>query len=141
MNLDYEVKFAASTFLEMHYDLKGKRLNNHSNLEERIKTVFFNVFPQDGKTYIIFSWLNQDQSFFSELKDQLLNLKPKELINLLNNTIPCYTEHFVINPDLWDSHSEEEKRVFKDIFIQTIAADVEIDLLADTSYDLCKKAY
>lgn len=140
LTLDYEVKFAVSTFLELNVDLNGARLNDHADEEERIKKLYFNAFPQDEKTYIILSWLKGDSTFFSELKQQLVNLNQKQLINFLNNVIPCHTEHFVLNPDLWHSHSSEEKKSFISTFTETILSEViNIDYLAETPYDLCKK--
>lgn len=138
LTLDYGAKFASSTYLELNYDLKGKRLNNHEDLTTRIKKIFFNVFPQNETTYIILSWLRAESDYFTELKEQLLNLNQQEVINFLNNVIPCYTEHFVVNPDLWNSHSAEQKRHFKNVFLQTIAADVKINLLEATPYNLCR---
>ncbi len=138
--LTYEVKFAVSTFLELNCDLRGNKLNDLANEKERSRKIFFNVFPQDGKTHIILSWLQEDKQFFSDLKTQVLELDQQQLINFLNNVIPCHTEHFVLNPDLWHSHTTEEKTCFLDVFTSTIAMEsVNINFLADTSYNLCKK--
>jgi hypothetical protein len=138
LTLDHEAKLAVSTVLELNYDLKGNRLNNLED-PKRVKRIFFSIFPQAGKTHILFSWLKEDASFFENFKAQLLSLTQHQIKNFINNAVPCYTEHFVLHPDLWNSHSPVQKRKLIEKFLKTmIPTKIRADLLSETDYDLCK---
>ncbi|EMY8532967.1 TPA: SEC-C domain-containing protein [Bacillus paranthracis] len=137
---DYEVSMAACGGFTLTYDIKGNKMNDiHSMEDERLKTLFFTIIPNNGKTYFIFSWIKYDNVFFKDYIQQLEDLTEEQFKTYINNFLPSYTENLVIAPSLWSSFTKHQK----DAFFKLFSADVETNdnrlkanLLRSTSYDL-----
>ncbi len=137
---DYEVSMAACGGFTLTYDIKGNKMNDiHSMEDERLKTLFFTIIPNNGKTYFIFSWIKYDNVFFKDYIQQLEGLTEEQFKTYINNFLPSYTENLVIAPSLWSSFTKHQK----DAFFKLFSADVETNdnrlkanLLRSTSYDL-----
>ncbi|ALC84844.1 hypothetical protein AM499_02705 [Bacillus sp. FJAT-22090] len=98
-----------------------------------------NVFPQNNRTIVLFSWLKEDSNTYSEFLEQLLSLNSEEKIQLLNNLIPAYSENVAYNPDYIDSWNEHEKKSYLQVLQQSIHTPVEKskrNLLGQTPYNL-----
>ncbi|WP_256930995.1 YecA family protein [Bacillus thuringiensis] len=137
---DYEVSMAACGGFTLTYDIKGNKMNDiHSMEDERLKTLFFTIIPNNGKTYFIFSWIKYDNAFFKDYIQQLEGLTEEQFKTYINNFLPSYTENLVVAPSLWSSFTKHQK----DAFFKLFSADVETNdnrlkanLLRSTSYDL-----
>lgn len=138
-NLEGAARFAVCSGFFLEYDLKGKRVNQLADLENRMKLLMVNVFPQNYRTIVLFSWLKEDSDTYSEFREQLLSLNSEQKIQLLNNLIPAYCENVAYNPDYIDSWNEQEKKSYLDVFRQSIHNPVEKskrNLLGSTTYNL-----
>ncbi|WP_404460861.1 YecA family protein [Sutcliffiella horikoshii] len=132
-------RFAVCSGFFLEFDLKGKRVNQLSDLENRMKILMVNVFPQNNRTIVLFSWLKEDSNTYSEFREQLLRLDSKQKIQLLNNLIPAYCENVAYNPDYIDSWNDQEKFSYLEVFRQSIHNPVEKskrNLLGSTNYSL-----
>ena len=83
---DYEVSMAACGGFTLTYDIKGNKMNDiHSMEDERLKTLFFTIIPNNGKTYFIFSWIKYDNVFFKDYIQQLEDLTEEQFKTYINN--------------------------------------------------------
>ena len=98
----------------------------------------FNVFPENGKTYIIFSWFKYANNIYRNFFYKLLTLTQQQKINFLNQFIPLETENIYINPELWDSWTENAKEMFYNFFNSPNFIQ-KIDYNKETSFDLFSK--
>lgn len=61
----------SSFFLE--FDISGNKLNDVRTLDPtRLKLMMFNIFPQSTATIVLFSWLREDNKFYTNFKKQLM---------------------------------------------------------------------
>lgn len=132
--------FAASGFECMETDLYKNEMQSLVNLKEKLKHTFFSVFPENGKSYVIISWLKTNADFFRNYKKQLDNLDLNQRKNYINNLVPMVSENIVINPKKWDNLREDQRKAFIELFY---GADMFfrmeghiLDRLDDPGYDL-----
>lgn len=110
--LPREVSIAVNSTFFWEFDLNKKDLNYSRlfDLSQKVYPLFFNVFPENGCSYALFSVFNSDYFFFEELFEQINNLEKVYLERLINNVTLYYCMHnTVISPRLFDSFSNEEK--------------------------------
>lgn len=117
-----EIKFAGSCFYSPEKDFAGKRIQNIENVNVPLSHVFLTVFPQEGKTYAIISWLKKDGLLFQSYGSSLDKLKNNERQNFISNELLRSGENIAINPESWDSLSQERK----EIFLQKLAPYLEV---------------
>lgn len=130
---------AVCTGFYLEYDLKGKIVNKLAEAEKEMKLLMVNVFPQNNRTIVLFSWLKEHSSTYHEFREQLLSLDSNEIIQLLNNLIPAYSENVAYNPDFIDNWNELEKKSYLQVFQQSILNPIEKskrNLLGKTPYNL-----
>ena len=99
--LPYEVQFAVSMQYEPSFDLQGNQLGDYLNDKECLRSKYLNIFPAQGKSFCIWSWLAVDDSTFSPFADQFMALAIADRENFLNNKLPAWTDGIVISPVLW----------------------------------------
>lgn len=137
--LEGAAKLAVSSGFYLEYDIKGKRVNQLADPKKEMKLLMMNVFPQNEKTIVLFSWLKEVSNTYSEFRDQLLNLNLEEKIQLLNNLIPAYCENVAYNPEFIDTWNEIEKNNYLQVFKESLYNPYEKskrDLLGKTPYNL-----
>lgn len=108
----FEVKFAATGFEAPTRDLRGKRIQNLKDFSVLAEHIFVMVFPEETKTYCIFSWLKSNDSLFSGIAEQLNSLNYEKRKNYINNLLPIISENIVLNPDAWNRFGKPQKRSF-----------------------------
>lgn len=104
--IPYEIHFAVSMQHEPTFDLLGNKINDYESTEP-LTSIFLNIFPSEGKSYCIWSWLAEDDSVYSSYVSQFMNLKDYERMNFLNNKLPVWTDSIVISPLLWKQWGED----------------------------------
>lgn len=57
--IPYEVSFAVSMMTELEHDIKGNKLNDMMSDEPTAK-IYLNIFPTEGKSLCIWSWLEDN---------------------------------------------------------------------------------
>lgn len=142
--LDESIKFAVSSGFFLEYDLNGNIVNRLGS--ENMKLLMMTIFPQDNKSYIIFSWLKEHSSVYNKFKEQLCSLDVDELKQCLNNLIPLYCENAVYNPVLINSWSEDERVSYIEVFDEFLEymygkipkEEGKLNLLRETPYNLFK---
>jgi len=110
VTLDSEYLVAVSSAFGLEYDLKGNNVQDISDLSQRLKAIFLTIFPQDGHTYIIFSYLSEDIEVFDNFRKQFQALKEKDKLKTLDNLFTGYVENFVISPKIYDQLTVDSKK-------------------------------
>ena len=118
-SLDYEIKFATSFMCPLSYDLRGNLINDVYSLKDSMKNIFVNIFPENGNTYILISWLKIDSNAYEQFKEQFIELQKdrSQFINALNNMVACQSDNFAISPELVDSWDKSTKQFFVTEFL------------------------
>ena len=104
--LPYEVQFAVSMQYEPSFDILGKPIGDYKS-EECLPSIFLNIFPTDGKSFCVWSWLAVDNDIFSPFAEQFMTLAVVDRENYLNNKLPAWTDSIVISPTLWKKWGEK----------------------------------
>ena len=137
--LDYEIDFSTSSMFALEYDLEGNLLNDiTSTEEERMENIFLTIFPEDNKSYIILSWLKEDNETYKGFQKQVKKLQNEEIIIFFNNLIVNNTENIAISPRLWNKWSVDIQNEVKSQFMMdfTIFRDfMNNSLLEKTEYN------
>jgi hypothetical protein len=120
IELRHEYHIAASSAFVMEYDFKGNQINNLSNLDQDLKHSFLTIFPQKGKTFIIFSVFRKYRKDFSFIRKQIMNRRLDEQKMIISNLLVTHIENFVISPKIWNQLSENEKEKIKITFQESI---------------------
>jgi len=110
--LSNEYLIAVSSAFGLEYDLKGIRIQDISDLSQRLKAIFLTLFPQDGHTYVIFSYLSEDIEVFDNFQKQFQALKESDKLKTLNNLFTGYVENFVISPKIYKQLAVDDKEKF-----------------------------
>ncbi|PFM23836.1 hypothetical protein COJ41_09380 [Bacillus thuringiensis] len=137
---DYEISMAACGGVTLTYDIKGNEMNDLcSGADERLKSLFFTIIPNNGKSYFIFSWIKYDTGYFNDYIQQLEGLTGEQFKIYINNFLPSYTDNLVVAPSLWNSFTKTQK----DELFKLLSADFETNgkriksnLLRNALYDL-----
>lgn len=109
--IPYEVSFAISMMHEITYDLKGNRINDLSK-PDRPNKIYLNVFPAEGKSYCIWSWLKRNDRAFLAFVEQFSLLSEKEKKNYFNNYLPRWSDSLIISPRLWNLWGKQVQEGF-----------------------------
>ncbi|MFD0716964.1 YecA family protein [Paenibacillus sp. GCM10027626] len=141
ISFDGHATIAVCSGFYLEYDIKGNQLNRLDDPKTIMKILLLNIFPQDDKMHVLFSWLKEDDAMYQGFKDQLLSLSKNEQLQMLNNMIPAYSENTVYNPTFIDAWSEKEKKQYLWRFEGTameVLSDTYIksSLLNKTDYNL-----
>lgn len=141
LSFDGQANIALCSGFFLEYDIEGNQVNPIDDPAIIMKILLLNLFPQDDKLYVLFSWLREDAPTYQGFKYQLLSLSKIAQLQVLNNMIPVYSENTVYNPSFIDAWSEREKRQYLWIFEGSatgLISDTHIraSLLNKTRYNL-----
>ena len=102
--------------------------------------MYVSVFPENGKTYCIISWLKSNNKLFASIGEKLNSLNIELRKYYINNLLPIITENNAINPEAWDKMSDQQKEGFMsrfwgmDSFLQLTGEP--LDRFSKSEYDL-----
>lgn len=105
-----ESRIAVSALINIEFDLEGNPINIIRDPKALVDPCYLTVFPQNGKTYVLLSYLNKRKTKYEFIKKQILNKPIKVQKNILSNMIVTYCENVTISPDLWNSFSIDKQK-------------------------------
>ena len=117
-----EYHLAASSVLTIENDLQGGIINDFTKINENIKYyrfLYLTVFPQEGKTYILLSFLKKDKKAFSSLMNQIQKSSLQRKKVIISNILAINAENLAVSPKKWCQMSESQKLQFIDLFEET----------------------
>jgi hypothetical protein len=115
-----EYHIAVSSAFTVEKDFNGNSINNFSDLETHLKYIYLSVFPQNGKTYVLLSYLRKNKKFFSAFMNKIFEKSVNEKKITLSNIIAIHVENFAFSPIRWERISEAEKSEFQSLFRTTL---------------------
>lgn len=131
--IPFEVEFAISMMTELEYDIEGKPINDILHARD-LKKIYLNIFPCDGKSYCIWSWLKSNDSAFVSFAKQFDRLEIVDRENYFNNNLPRWSDSLVISPRLWHKWGEAVQ--------QALITHANFDVIfSATEKELNKHAY
>lgn len=120
IKLDYKIPFATCFGYSPLYDLKNGSLNfthQYSGNNNRLPLNFVTIIPQNKESFIIYSWLRDDSTYFEKYINQIASLDKTGIKRVFNNLIPEYSENIVISPLYWDRLSEYQKELIEKTYL------------------------
>lgn len=129
-SFDNEYPLACCTSFIPYFDFNGnqiisqKDVHNLANTSmeniEDCKNVFLNIFPEEGKTHIIFTYFHRNTGF----KESITNLFKSEKNKIkehLSSIILNYAENVAFKPEyIENKFNNKEKMLIKEIFTSSI---------------------
>jgi len=81
--------------------------------------LFLNIFPENDKTYVIFSCFKNDEEQLRIFEKQILELNDNKKIRFINNFLIFNSDNFVINSKAYSKISKDQKKKFEYYFKKT----------------------
>jgi len=114
-----EYGIAVSELLLLPNDLNGKIVYYRPGIERarkgsirNVAPVFLTIFPQDGKTHILFSFFKKQCNQLSYINNQILSQSEETQKVILSNLIGFHLDNFFISPEWWDNLNEFQRKSF-----------------------------
>jgi hypothetical protein len=114
-----EHPLAASAAITPIHDFAGNKVNKLMP-KSRFLPLLVNVFPQNGKTYVLLGYRHRDKSIFEYLKTQLLNINENQQKKLISNLIVSNVSNLYFSPNLWQKYGSDMQNRLNKYFADTI---------------------
>lgn len=137
--LQYEALMAVNSFFYIQYDFEGNLINDLSNPSKIPAPIFLNIFPQNGKTIILFSCLSKDQNIYRNILSNLDNISNSRIEYFFSNLIINHCENLFMSPLKYKMISKKMRILFVKKFMKTIREKYPPDYLTSGSMNLFKK--
>ena len=111
--------FAVSAMSYIRYDLHGNIIDNSPNIECPIHPIFFTIFPQEDKTYVIFSYFQSSASTYRDFLNQIRSCPSHEIQKIISNIVICYNQNFFLSPNKYESLTDAEKGKISKLHVST----------------------
>ncbi|MDA2623234.1 SEC-C domain-containing protein [Bacillus cereus] len=134
--LDFEVDFAVCSSFAVQYDLNKKQINDiyFDKSEEKMPSIYINVYPIENGTNIILSYHLEDERKYKEYFDQLESLSHKDLLNHLSFLIIEYAENVFFSPTFVERLNDKQKESILKSFGSSILISDKFDLIMKGNY-------
>lgn len=109
--IPYEISFAISMMTEIEHDILGNIINDIAN-DTDLKKIYLNIFPCQGKSYCIWSWLSDNDAAYQPFIKQFSDLSIRDRENYFNNNLPRWSDSIIISPRLWKKWGAQVQESF-----------------------------
>jgi hypothetical protein len=123
--LDREYLIAANSSINPPYDFDGNYISDLMDFHNLPKALFVNIFPQNGKTYILLSYLKKYSKYFKFLDNQLVHQKENVQRIKLSNLLATNVENITLSPTIWNKMSKADKDAYLGLFRENIQFNIE----------------
>lgn len=117
ITLPEEYLIASSSMLFVIKDFNGNIINNINIPKEVNKPLFLTIFPQDGRTYILMSYLKKQKSHFRFIKDILQSKNSEEQKILVSKLLIKDSDNFVLSPKTWNKLSIDQQNKINELLL------------------------
>jgi hypothetical protein len=100
------IQFANFMTIAPPYDIKGRKINSINRKINRMSYIFFTIFPEEKKSYILISILKKDIDIFGRYLEEMKKAPLGLVEYYLNVFIPLYSQNLIISPALWNGWDE-----------------------------------
>lgn len=117
---EQEYHMSVSGICTILTDLLGNDVNTIAINPLDFGDLYLTIFPQNGRTYVLLSYLSKHKTKFEFIKKQIMTKTEEEQKIILSNIIAMYcNEYFVVSPKRWEELSETKKEEFYKLVSQT----------------------
>ena len=109
IELPYEVKFSTSDTINILRKFNGELIIKD---ETKFPFCHISIFPQTEKSYILISWLKEDDYYYNIFRNQFIMLSAAGAAVRLNILLPILAENIVLSPSLFEAWSDEAQEAF-----------------------------
>ena len=109
--IPYEIHFAISMMNELEHDILGNKINDLEK-DDYTKKIYLNVFPSQGRSFCIWSWLHENDCVYKPFSEQFSSLGISDRENYLNNNLPRWSDSIIISPRLWKKWGKQIQESF-----------------------------
>jgi hypothetical protein len=95
-------------YVFLPYDVNGNSIKKVSSNHYKAP-LFITIFPQNGKTFVLLSYLKKDTGHFSFIERQIVNSGINLQQIIISNIVAKYISNFYISPLRWNSLSKIER--------------------------------
>ena len=138
-SLSYESLIAVNAFFYMPYDFQGNLINDLSNPLKTPAPIFLNVFPENGKTIILFSYLTDDFNTYRNMLSKLDSLSNSQIELFFSNLIITHCENLFMSPLKYKEISKKLRRLFVSKFMETFTKSYDSNYLSNVSINIFKR--
>ena len=112
-----ETLFLTSSVIYPEYDFSGERINHWVVDDFFHHPLFCTIFPQNGKTYVIFSYFSRSAFIYSDFLKQIRsNGDKKKRQERISGLVFYYAHNTYISKKKYDELMEREKKEIKEMF-------------------------
>ena len=122
IKLKKEYYIAVSSLFYILKDLKGNMVNNIKKFNN-MKNTFLTIFPQNGCTYIIISFLKKHKNYFRFIDKQIMNKEEEQQKIIMSNMLGIYVENVFLSPERWENMTERQKNKYLKLLEMTMLDD------------------
>ena len=117
--LSFESLIAVNSLLYIIYDFQGNLINDLTNFSKTPAPIFLNVFPQAGKTFILFSWLLNDSKIYQGIISELNSYSNSQIELFFSNRIIEHCENLFMSPLKYKRISIKKRKLLVSKFMET----------------------
>ncbi len=117
-DIPYEISFAVCSSFTPNNDFDGDVINDYIADDEPPKFVFMNMFPENGKSYLLISYLDRQKKYLNTYTESLIS--ESNYKDRLSEIILRYTDNFIVAPTYWNSISDAKRIDLLRFFSDTI---------------------
>lgn len=118
--LSFESLIAVNSVLTIKYDFQGNLINDLNDFSTTPAPIFLSVFPQTGKTFILFSWLARNSEIYQGIISKLNSFSDSELELYFSKLIIEHCENLFMSPIKYKRISKETRSKIVSKFIESI---------------------
>lgn len=137
-HLSYESLLAVSGCFSIEYDFQQNLINDLADTSKRPAPIFFTIFPHNGKTFILFSWLSENLETYHSIVSKLEYFIPSQIEIFFSNLIIYHCENFFISPSKYSQMPKKARRLFVSQYINTLGKEFESDYISRGAINLFK---
>lgn len=115
---EYHVAVSSGMFIKQ--DLEGNVINDLAFYQDP-KPLFLTIFPQGGKTYVLFSYFKKHGPAYSLVLQRILAANFHFQRTIVSNIVAQYVENLFFSPDRWGRLPDKQKSDFIRLFERTLA--------------------
>lgn len=117
-----EFPIAVTSSITIERDMRNKLINTIEVRKEVGDSIpmYLTIFPQNGKTICIFSYYTQDEKYYSNLRDDIINSGEENQKIIITNIIANHIENFFVSSNYWNKLKSEIKERFLKQFVETM---------------------
>lgn len=112
--LDYEYPLAVSSMSDLDFDYFG---NSIKHSEKRLEQFYLTIFPENGKTYVLFSYFDEDSDKYENIIPQIKSRNKFE--SDLSVLIAGHCENVFFKPSYYEQYIRSQEDSISKLVIQT----------------------